>query len=98
MSHPIVFRQPAREEYLDAIQWHNAQEVGLGLEFESEIERVLATIAMKPKRYPVVFRDTREAIVDRFSYCVYYRVRRAKVIVVSIFHTSRDPSIWQDRI
>jgi len=98
MNYPIVFRRPAQEEYLEAIHWHNDQETGLGIEFEGEFERVLNVISSTPKRYPIVFRDTREAIIGRFSYCIYYRLRAQRIIVLSVFHTSRDPMIWQERI
>jgi plasmid stabilization system protein ParE len=43
-------------------------------------------------------RDIREAIVRRFPYCVYFRVRHGRLIVLSVFHTSRDPSTWQSRV
>ena len=98
MSHPIVIRRAAQVEYLEAIRWHDEQEAGIGLEFESEVARILKVISATPKRYPVVFRDTREAIVGRFPYCIYYRLRAGRIIVLSVFHTSRDPIIWQDRI
>jgi hypothetical protein len=35
--------------------------------------------------------------VRGFPYCVYYREESSLVRVLSVFHTSRDPSIWQSR-
>ena len=58
----------------------------------------MAEIAGHPKRYPIILRDIREAPVRRFPYCVYYRVRQARLIVLSVFHTSRDPTEWQSRV
>jgi plasmid stabilization system protein ParE len=98
MSLPIVFRPAAREEYDRAFAWYEGQQPGLGVRFEEEIERVVAEIAVHPKRYPVVVRDIREAPVRRFPYCVYYRVRRGRLIVLSVFHTSRNPNEWQSRV
>ena len=97
MNLPIVFRPAARDEYDRAFAWYEGQRTGLGLEFEEEVERVVAEIAAHPKRYPVVLRDIREALVHRFPYCVYYRVRAGRLIVISVFHTSRDPTEWQSR-
>jgi len=65
--------------------------------FGAEVQAVLDTIAGRPDRYPVVVRDVREAPVARFPYCVYYRVRPGRVVVISVFHTSRDPAVWQSR-
>jgi plasmid stabilization system protein ParE len=98
MSLPVVFRPAARDEYDQAFAWYEGQRTGLGLEFEEAVERVVGEIAAHPKRYPVVLRDIREAPIRRFPYCVYYRVRAGRLIVLSVFHTSRDPDTWQSRV
>ncbi len=41
--------------------------------------------------------EIREAIVSRFPYCVYYRVKRKRILITAVFHTSRDPAVWQSR-
>lgn len=97
MSLPIIFRPVARREYLRAIDWYEDEQPGLGIDFEAKVQAVLAEIAAQPDRYAVVERDIREAPVVRFPYCVYYRVRRDHVEVLSVFHQSRDPSEWQSR-
>jgi plasmid stabilization system protein ParE len=98
MTLPIIFRPAARDEYDRAFAWYELQQAGLGVEFEQEVERVVAAIGVQPKRYPVVLRDIREAPLRRFPYCVYYRVRPGRLIVLSVFHTSRDPNEWQSRV
>ena len=55
------------------------------------------TTSQHPDRYPVAEGDVREAAVSRFPYCVYYRVKPDRAVVVAVFHASRDPSIWQGR-
>jgi plasmid stabilization system protein ParE len=69
----------------------------LGGELIAEVERVLDSIADDPLRYPIVFKDIREAIVARFPFAVYYRVKPGRVIIIAVFHCSRDPGIWQAR-
>jgi plasmid stabilization system protein ParE len=39
--------------------------------------------------------DVRRAIVQGFPYIIVYRVTAQSIRVVSVFHTSRDPSAWQ---
>jgi toxin ParE1/3/4 len=63
----------------------------------AEVQQVLDTIAAQPDRYPVVSGDVREAPVSRFPYCVYYRGKPDRIVVIAVFHTSRDPAIWQGR-
>jgi plasmid stabilization system protein ParE len=97
VSLPLVFRGAAQDEYDEAAVWYDGRQPGLGTEFETEVQAVLDTTAGQPDRYPVVLRDVREAPVARFPYCIYYRVRQNRVVVISVFHTSRDPVAWQSR-
>lgn len=97
MSLPLVFRPAAQAEFDDAAAWYESQQPGLGGDFVAEVQRVLHTIAGQPDRYPVVSGDVREVPVSRFPYCVYYRVKPDRVVVIAVFHTSRDPSVWQGR-
>jgi len=65
--------------------------------FATRVQEVLDRIATNPQLHAVVLADVRKAVVARFPYCVYYRAGAARVEVIAVFHTSRDPSIWQDR-
>lgn len=97
MSLPLVLRPVAQAEFDAAATWYEGQRHGLGGDFVSEVQQVLDTIAGQPDRYPVVAGNVREASVNRFPYCVYYRVKPDRVVVIAVYHTSRDPSIWKNR-
>lgn len=97
MSLPIVFRRLARAEFDDAADWYEQRRAGLGATFTAAVQRVLDQIAAQPAFYPQVHQDVREALVPGYPYCVYYREEPTQVVVFSVFHTSRDPSIWQGR-
>jgi plasmid stabilization system protein ParE len=97
MRLPLVFRPVARAEFTDAAVWYESRRVGLGTDFIAKVQKVLDTITLQPFRYPVAYRDIREAPVSRFPYCVYYRIKPSRVVVIAVFHTSRDPAVWQAR-
>jgi plasmid stabilization system protein ParE len=97
MSLPIVFRAAAQAEFDEAAGWYEAQKAGLGTDFVAEVQRVLDTISNQPERHAIVSGDIREGLVSRFPYCVYYRVKPDRVVVIAVFHSSRDPAIWQGR-
>jgi toxin ParE1/3/4 len=97
VSIPIVFRAEAEAEFDEAFDWYDARRVGLGSRFASEVQAVLDAIAANPLLNPAIFADTRKAVVRRFPYCVYYRPHADRIEVLAIFHTSRDPLIWQSR-
>lgn len=97
MSKKFVFRRVADAEFVESAGWYEDQRLGLGQDFISEVQGVLDNIAANPHRYPVVFKDIREGLVSEFPYCVYYRVKADRIIVTAVFHTSRDPAVWQSR-
>jgi plasmid stabilization system protein ParE len=97
VSLPVVFRALAEEEYIGAIAYYETQQPGLGADFEAEVQAALDTVANQPDRYPVVHHDTREAPIKRFPYCLYYRVRPDRLVILAVFHQSRNPSEWQGR-
>lgn len=97
MSLPIVFRRAARNEFDEAADWYEQRRAGRGAKFTAVVRDLLNRIAEQPEFYAQVFEDVREALVTGYPYCVYYRVEGGQVIVVAVFHTARDPSIWQSR-
>jgi plasmid stabilization system protein ParE len=97
VSRRVAFRRAARAEYARAVRWYNRQRPGLGDEFEAEVEAALSAVANQPELYPTAGGDVRVAPVHRFPYAVYYRVRSDLVVVIAVFHQSRDPAEWQSR-
>ena len=97
MTLPVVFRPVAQAEFDGAAAWYEGQKPGLGGDFVAAVQQVLDTIANQPERYPIADGDVREAPVPHFPYCVYYRVKTDRVVVIAVFHTSRDPAVWQGR-
>ncbi len=45
-----------------------------------------------------VYKDARCALLRRFPYAIYYRVKRDRIVVIAVFHSSRDPREWQSRV
>jgi plasmid stabilization system protein ParE len=97
MKLPIVLRRVARAEFDDAADWYEQRRRGLGAAFTASVHRILDRIISQPDFYPVVFQDVREAIVPGFPYCVYFRKEPARIVVLSVFHTARNPATWQNR-
>ncbi len=97
MSKRIVFRASADAEFSEAAEWYEKQRQGLGLEFLDHVQNVLDAIAHDPLRFSIALRDIREALVSRFPYAVYYRVKPDRIVIIAIFQCSRDPAAWQSR-
>lgn len=98
MTLPVVLRAAARLEMHEAALWYERQRAGLGRDFVEEVQQTLDAISAHPNQFAAVLRDVREAPLSRFPYCLYYRAKHGLIVVISVFHTARDPSNWQDRI
>ena len=94
MSLEVRLRHVAQAEYDDAADWYESQRRGLGLRFVAAVERVLVGVASQTARWPEALSGVREAPVPQWPYCVYYEVHSDHVMVLAVFHTSRDPSVW----
>lgn len=94
----LVFQPEARAEFDAAVDWYEERRAGLGARFTLAVDAVLDRIAKNPKIHAVILDDARKAVVRGFPYCVYYREEGENVVVLAVFHTSRDPAEWQRRI
>ncbi len=97
MTQPLVYRAAVKAEFESAYVWYENEKSGLGDDFVIEVRKTFDHIASQPERFPIAEDDIRVAKVADFPYCVYYRIRPGHIVVISVFHMSRNPSIWQRR-
>lgn len=93
----VIFRRLAREEFDAAGDWYERERIGLGRQFTAEIDHLLGRVVANPGLFPVVHRDIRKAVVRRFPYCLYFRVRGGRIVILAVMHAARRPDDWQGR-
>ncbi len=92
------YHREARKELREAVLWYEDQRRGLGSEFLNEVQETLARIAENPRRFPLSYRNLRQAFVPRFPYLIFFIPKRDRIDVFAVFHTSRSPGIWKGRV
>lgn len=95
---PVTFHRAARAEFIEAAAWYETQRLELGAEFIAEIERCVALAADQPQLYAVIHNGIRRITAERFPYSVYFRMETRRIVVLAVFHGSRNPIIWQRRL
>ncbi len=95
MSLSIVFRAEAQAEFEEAADWYEAQRAGLGDDFIAAVEAGLSRISAMPELHAAVHNDVRRAPVRHFPYTILYRIEPDRALVVAVFHSRRDPAVWQ---
>jgi plasmid stabilization system protein ParE len=73
---------------------HSAQTSALSSS-QKLIGAVLA--AEQPQLYALVHKGMRRVTAERFPYSIYFRAEARRIVVLAVFHGSRDPTIWQRR-
>ena len=93
----VSFLRAARVEFIEAAAWYEARRPNLGVEFITEVDRCIALAKAQPLLFGVIHNSIRRVVTERFPYSIYYRVESHRIVVLAVFHASRNPSIWQRR-
>lgn len=97
MTLPAIFRRVAQSEYDVAHDFFPRKSARTAAKFARAIDDALDEIVANPQRFPIADLDVREAPVAGFPYAIYYVVEPHRIDILSVFHLSRDPSVWQGR-
>lgn len=97
MNYEVRLREEADRDLTEAALWYELHGSGLGYQFLDEVLRALALIADRPFMYPVVWRETRRALLYRFPFGVFFRVRKDVIVVIAVMHGTRHPRNWRKR-
>jgi plasmid stabilization system protein ParE len=98
MKRGFVLRRIAEQEFDNSIARYEANREGLGLQFRTAIEKFFQSIADNPERFPKVRGEVRRAVViRRFPYVIHFLIEKDRIVILSVFHTSRDPGQLKTR-
>ncbi len=98
MSFSILVRPKAKADTRAAAIWYEKQRKGLGAKFLLSVEQAINSLRATPKMHQIVVDDVRRKVLKKFPYCLYYQVEESRVVVIGVFHTSRDAKHWRERI
>ena len=98
MAVKLVVSPEAAQDVDEAYGWYECRRVGLGEEFLGAVDACIAAICREPGLGEKVHEDFRRALVRRFPYAVFYEHALGTVNVYCVFHTSRDPLKWRERL
>ncbi len=95
----ISFLKLAEMELDDAFQYYESIQIGLGIQFQEEIQNSLARIINFPEMYQMIGEYSRRCLVHKFPYSVVYQYRDElnEILVIAIAHLHRRPDYWISR-
>lgn len=98
MAAELILAPEAEQDLNEAYTWYEARRIGLGEEFLACVDACIQGIGRMPEMYATVHENYRRALVRRFPYAVFYEHNSNTVTVYCVFHTSRDPDRWRQRL
>jgi len=97
MKRGFVLRRVAEKEFDDSIAWYESECGGLGQKFRATIEQYFQRIADNPEWFPEVRGEVRRAVVRRFPFVIHFLIEKERIVILSVFHTSREPKQLKHR-
>ena len=92
MSYTLVVYNTGDDDIAEAYSWYEQQKKGLGDEFLLALAECCSRIFNYPHVFQLKHKHFRQAGLKRFPYVVVYEIVKSKIIIYSVFHTSRNPA------
>jgi len=94
MIRELVVRRRALAEIQRAR--HEYDPLGHGRRFFDDLELVLEAIQAMPLRFPVVYGPIHRALLRRYPYAVFFRIRpiTMTIVILAVVHQRSDPANW----
>lgn len=96
----VILEREAEAEMVEAAQFYNEQQPGLGGDFLDKVDLALDRIAAIPRRFAFYrgSRIVRSVCLERFPYRLLFVVEPKRVSIVAVAHLHRHPDYWKHRL
>ncbi len=91
MEYQLEIKKEASLEAIEAYLYYEEKRFGLGESFLEHLDYYFDRIVANPEHFPQKRKPYREAFIRRFPFLIIYEITNDKVIVYSIFNTSKNP-------
>lgn len=94
-----LFLSPALGEVVDAAEYYEEKIPGLGAGFIDELDAAIERILRFPQAWGRLSEECRHCNLRRFPYTVIFEIEPGdRILIVSVFHQSREPSSWRKNL
>ena len=94
MIYELRISEAAENDIREAFLWYEMQKENLGIEFENHIVKTIDIVHQKPEIIQIRYNQIRVAFLKKFPYAIHFTLYNNLILIVAVFHTSRDPEKW----
>lgn len=98
MTYKFQILDAADRDIRETIGHYERVRKGLSMDFELCLDEGYADILNLPLGYQIRYRDVRIKFIRRFPYGIHYLVEPGHIIIIAVFHTSKSPGKWFNRL
>ena len=90
---------PALMEIREAAEFYEGRVSGLGADFLDEVDASVGRIIQFPGAWGSLGERYRRCNLRRFPYSIIYAIQpNREILIVSVFHQSREPRSWRENL
>ncbi len=97
MGLAFFISEAAEADIYEAYNWYFEKNNELGRQFEFQIKETIKNIQQRPENFQLRYSRIHVCFAKQFPYGIHYYFDETRIIVVAVFHTSRNPKVWKSR-
>lgn len=94
----IKLHPKAEEDLKEALEHYSKIDIDLEKKLIDYLDQTFKKILKFPNLYPYETKTSQKILMDKFPYILIYEQYQDIIMVLAIFHTSRDPIRLEDRL
>ena len=91
MSFVIQLTKEAINDIAGIVGWYDEQKNNLGNKFIEHLHLVFSSIEANPGSFSKFYKQIRKVSLQKFPYIVLFKEEKTSIIILAVFHTSRNP-------
>ncbi|WP_125723344.1 type II toxin-antitoxin system RelE/ParE family toxin [Flavobacterium ustbae] len=95
MNYKIEIITEAKSDYKKSLLWYKDIHPNLAIRFNDSFKASLAILKKDPFLFQIRYDKTRIIFLKTFPYAIHYSIYDNKIVIKSIFHTSRNSELNQ---
>jgi len=88
----------ARAELREARSWYYERSPLSATAFAHAIDKAVARIVGASTQYPLADHGTRQLVLQRFPFSIFYLHGESEIVIVAVAHQKRRPGYWSGRL
>ena len=92
----IKLHPKAEEDLQEALEYYLTIDITLKDKFINTLDKTFNKILNSPNLYPYETKTSQKILMDKFPYIIIYEQYKNIIMILAIFHTSRNPLSLQD--